>query len=154
MTTIARRIRAVPVRTPTDTWDFIVGLLAASDDTMRDDLRQIGNVASMLISEEHAAADPIIVSGWGPQVRIYTLHGAAAIDGSNSSEQPLLITASPGWRISLPAAGADRALAEVAVEGIEWADIYDPTDDRSAAAAPSVGTVPPDLVVDLTALER
>ena len=68
MTTIARRVRSIPVRTATETWALIVDMLTAADDTIREELVQIGNVASMLISEEHTAPNPIIHSPLLPRV--------------------------------------------------------------------------------------
>ena len=155
MTTIARRVRAVPVRTATETWALIVDMLTATDDTIRDDLVQIGNVVSMLISEEHTALNPIILTGCGPQVRLYTLHGSTAIDGTNVNEQSLTITAADTWQLSLPASGEDLHLAVAALSGVTNVDVYDPdASSPSTTQTDSNTTTSGRIAVDLSALEN
>jgi hypothetical protein len=157
MTTIARRIRSTPVRTATDTWALIVDLVTASDDTLRSQLTAVANVAAMLISEEHSATDPIILSGCGPQIRIYTLHGNAAIEGTNVNEENLTITAGDTWQLSLPATGTDFELATGALASVFHVGVYDPSnhdltdsDHNTHAAAPPRTPV----TVNLAALEN
>ena len=101
-------------------------LRRATDDTIREKLVQIGNVASMLISEEHTAPNPIVPTGCGPQVRLYTLHGSTAIDGTNVNENSLTITAADTWQLSLPASGEDFDLAVAALMEVTNVDVYDP----------------------------
>ena len=157
MTAVARRVRSAPVRSATETWKLITELLTASDGTLQATLQEIGNVASMLIAEEHARVNPILLSGCGPQVRIYTLHGAAAIDGANLNEQPLTITVTDTWQLLLPATGVDLQLARSALPNTDHVDAYGPTENESAAAsdalrrdvAASLGSIN----VDLSALE-
>ena len=151
MTTIARRIVATPVRTSAETWAFVVDLIAAADDEMRPTLENAGNAASMLIGEEHTAADPLVLSGCGPQVRIYTLHGSTAIDGTTANEGVLTITPSSEWELSLPATGADYDLAVAAVAAIDHVDVYRPTDTGTHSAAVSTKTRAP-VAIDLTVL--
>ena len=152
MTTIARRIAATPVRTSAETWAFVVDLIAAADDDMRRILEDAGNAASMLIGEEHTSADPIVLSGCGPQVRIYTLHGSTAIDGTNANEAALTITPTSDWELSLPATGPDYDLAAAAVAAIDHVDVYHPTDTGTHSAAVSTKTRAP-VDIDLTVLE-
>lgn len=153
MTTIARRIAAPPVRTSAETWAFVVDLIAAANNDMRSVLENAGNAASMLIAEEHTAADPIVLSGCGSQVRIYTLHGTTAIDGTNANESSLTITPTSDWRISLPATGVDFDIAAAALAAIDHVDVYRPTDTETNGAAVSTKThVPVDI--DLTVLEN
>lgn len=125
MTVIARRIRANPVRTTGDTWELISNLVCAHDESKRTHLDEVGNVAAMLIAEEHAQSNPIIVSGCGPQVRIYTLHGDAAIDGTEAKEDELLLTTSDNWEVSLPANGDDFEFAFCALSNSDHVNVYD-----------------------------
>ena len=154
MTTIARRIAAAPVRTASDTWDVISDLLGAAGGDIATGLSQAADVASMLIAEEHTAGNPIILSGCGPQIRVYTIHGSDAIDGSQLNERALTIVASDAWQLTLPATGPDYGLARESLHDIANIDVYDPddTNDRQLAASqlPSRQTV----TVDLTALEN
>ena len=154
MTTIARRIAATPVRTASDTWQFITDLVDVVGGDIATGLSQAADVASMLIAEEHTAANPIVLSGCGPQVRIYTVHGTDAIEGSQLNEQALMIIASDDWHLNLPASGPDHVLALAALNNVANIDVYDPSDasDMQSAAAQlqSGGTV----TIDLTALEN
>ena len=154
MTTIARRIAATPVRTASDAWDMIVDLLGVAGGDIAARLSRAADVASMLIAEEHTAANPIILSGCGPQIRIYTIHGTDAIDGSQLNEQALTINGSDDWQLTLPASGPDYALAHASLNTIANIDVYDPSDTNArqpaAAQLPSRQAV----AIDLTVLEN
>ncbi len=154
MTTIARRIGATPLRTTTETWTVITDLLSPAGADIAPQLALAADAACMLIAEEHSADDPILVTGCGAQVRIYTLHGTNAINGSNTNEQPLTITATPDWELALPARGVDFDLAAAAVESVANITVYDPTvaDSRQANAIEPTARQP--VTIDLTALEN
>jgi hypothetical protein len=157
MTTIARRVRSTPVRTATETWAVIVDLLSSNDTVMRGDLHAVGDVAAMLICEEYPCDHPILLSGCGPQIRIYTLHGSAAIEGDLANESPLTITTGAAWRLSLPAHGADLRLAAPYLPDTGHVITYDPDANefkaiaQTATVAPT--TIPRRVSVDLSALE-
>ena len=125
MTAIARRVRATPVRTTADTWAFVVDLISSGSDTMCSYLERAGNAAAMLVGEEHTRLHPMVLSGCGPQVRIYTLHDTAAIDGSNANQQRLLLAPTDGWEIALPATGTDLDLAAAAIGEVSHVTVYD-----------------------------
>lgn len=153
MTVVARRIRATPVRTTADTWTLISELITAVDGSMRRDLDRAGNIAAMLIAEEHTRANPILLTDCGPQVRIYTLHGMDAIDGANVNEQALQITPTDGWNLALPAAGADFDLAAAAVADIDHVTVYETTAPTGADKAATGSVMSRRVTVDLTGLE-
>ena len=126
MTTIARRIASTPIRTATDTWSLIRDLVSVAGQNITHQLDLAANTACMLIAEEHTKTDPIVITGCGPQIRIYTLHGNDAIDGSTVIEQPLMITADDDWRLSIPATGSDYDLAEAVLASVVHVTVYDP----------------------------
>ena len=136
MTTIARRIAATPVRTASDTWQVITDLVSGAGGDIATGVSHAADVASMLIAEEHTASNPLVLSGCGPQVRIYTVHGTDAIEGSQINEQALMIIASDDWHLNLPASGPDYVLALASLSNVANIDVYDPNDttDRQAAA--------------------
>jgi hypothetical protein len=155
VTVIARRIRATPFRASYDAWAVVVDLLSAVDDSMRVHLEDVGDVAAMLIAEEHTENDPIVLRGCGPLVRLYTLHGLAAIDGTDTNEQALQLQASDDWELALPATGTDLTLA---IEGVQSADhvtVYDAAEPESSQAPAGASTAPVRrAVVDLSVLEE
>ena len=154
MTTIARRIGAIPLRTSYDTWQFITDLLCAGGQDLELQLNEAADVASMLIAEEHTAENPIVLSGCGPQVRIYTIHGMGAIDGSQVNEQPIAIIATSEWRLNFPATGSDYELASTALAQMAHVSVYDPTGATVNARAGAQSQSPQSVIIDLTPLEN
>src|SRR5205085_9377051 len=87
MTVISRRIKASPVRTATETWAVIIGLLAPDKTSgAREELEGIAGVASSLIADETMKSAPCVVYGPGPRIRIYCLHDEDAITGEDANE--------------------------------------------------------------------
>lgn len=154
MTRVARRVGAVPVRTASEAWEFIVGMITTSERSMHADLVTAGNAAAMLISEEHTSMAPILLSGCGPQVRIYTLHGDRALDDGSGNEMALNIMPSDSWELALPATGTDFALAAAEVGGLEHITIYDPTVEEPSADSSSNGDRRGRIHLDLGPLEE
>ena len=154
MTVIARRVCANPVRTTGDTWKLITKLICAADDSMRPQLDKVANLAAMLIAEEHTRSNPIIVSGCGPHVRIYTLHDEAAVDGADANEATLLLNASEKWEVSLPANGDDYEFASVALSDIGHITVYDATKDPCPTTDRRSKSASRPLNVDLSILEN
>ncbi len=154
MTTIARRIAAIPTRTSTETWAVITELLAPAGDEIRPQLDLAANTACMLIAEEHVKDNPIIVTGCGPQMQIYTLHGDDAVEGANTNEHTLTLTAQSDWQLSLPATGIDHDLARSAVDSIGHITVYDPTAGAARSACADTATRNQPVIIDLTALEK
>lgn len=154
MTITARRIPATPVNTGSGTWAIIRDLIAADNDTARTAIEAVSSVASMLIVEEHTRSDPIIVSGVGPQVRLYTLHGDDAIDADDEPILPLAHDPTDGdWHLSLPASGADLELARTMLPAGR-VTVRDVTATEGAAIASS-GRQPAvtGITIDLSRLE-
>jgi hypothetical protein len=149
-----RRIRSVPIRNASDTWAVIIDLLAPTDDAMRSELETAGNVAAMLISEEHSAEAPILFSGCGPQVRMYTIHGDAAVEAESANETALTLTPSESWELGLPATGPDLALAAAAVRDLDHVTIYDPAAGGASQEQSSHARCGDRVHVDLDALEE
>ncbi len=123
MTAHARRIASIPRRGPIDTWRAICDLLCADADA-RAELDGIGGVAAALIAKEYTSEEPIVVSGTGPQVRFYTLHGDRAIEADLSEELPLSHDPTAGsWVLSLPCAADDLADSQAAVAGASHIEV-------------------------------
>jgi hypothetical protein len=109
MSVIVRRVAAIPVRLSSDTWIRIVDLLAAENTEPRAELLRVSGIAASLIARETMKLSAIIVSGKGPQIRIYCVYGEWAIEGSDVNEATL--PASPldsgEWEMSLPCPADD-----------------------------------------------
>jgi hypothetical protein len=104
VTTIARCIIAEPIRTASETWMFIVDLLAPeADNEAREGLLAVIGIASSLIAEEVVKDVPIVVYGSGPRVHIYCLYGQDAIEGGDANESEFATSPIEGdWAMSLP----------------------------------------------------
>ena len=119
MSVIARRVVSTPVRSASDTWDFISKLLAGTDPAGRAELAAVAGVASALISSEAPASDPIVAWGVGPRIRVYCLFNEDAISGDDKSEDALASSPTAGdWSLSLPCPKEDLSWAEKEVAKI------------------------------------
>jgi hypothetical protein len=161
MTVVARRVASVPSRTSVQTWQRVVELVAADGSPARAELSSITSAASMLIAEEYAKVAPITISGGGPLVRVYTLHGDAAIEHDIADEPELAFdpTAGEDWTLSLPAEGDDVEIVRAAVNGARHVEVRDVANDTPTAAASAASldvAAPPagGLTLDLEELAR
>lgn len=104
MTVVARRIIATPVRSASEAWAVIVGLLAPqSGSAAHQELLAVGGIACSLITDETLRDAPAVVYGSGPRVRLYCLYDDEACTGENASEAPLTFDATAEeWQMSLP----------------------------------------------------
>ncbi len=151
MTVIARRVASLPVRSAYETWKIICDLVAPVGTTARTELDAVANVAEMLISEEHTAVAPIVVSGGGPQVRIYTLHDDDAIAADSELLPVHGQLDNDSWQMSLPARNRDVELARTLLK-------YNPRvavrDVDQVAAEPRGVPITGTPVIDLDELSR
>ncbi|MGH9298072.1 MAG: hypothetical protein ACRDZP_08875 [Acidimicrobiales bacterium] len=149
MTTIARRFACTPERTASETWAAIVDLLAPTAGVARDELVRAAGAISMLIADEVTKDRPLVVSGSGPQVRVYTVHGGDAIDGSGVTEAPLARDATTGaWTLSVPVPEEDAEWVSVQLAQLPHVSVVTPVTDAKAAPP----AVPPVPVIDLSEL--
>ena len=155
MTVVARRLASVPRRTSVDTWQRLVELISAEDSPAHAELSSITSVASMLIAEEYTKTAPLTVSGGGPLVRVYTLHGEEAIEHDLDDEAELAFdpTAGDSWLLSLPAAGADVEIARAALAAATHVEVRDVAEADRSAAEQSASSMA-ELALDLEELER
>lgn len=119
MGVIARRIASVPRRTSTETWKAICDLVEPAASASRTELDSATGVAAMLIAEEYTRQEPIVFAGSGPQLRIYTLHGADAVEADPSLETSLSFSPVEGdWSASLPVGSVDFLFAQEALAAV------------------------------------
>jgi len=155
VTVVARRLASIPRRTSVETWQRLVELISAEGSPARAELSTITSVASMLIAEEYARTTPLTISGGGPLVRVYTLHGEEAIEHDLDDEAELAFdpTAGDSWLLSLPAAGADVEIARAAIAAAAHVEVRDVADAERVTAARTTSPTH-ELVLDLQELER
>ena len=151
MTVHARRIASVPIRTASETWRAICDLIAPYDSAARSDLDAATGLGSMLIAEEYSSDDPIIVSGSGPQLRLYTLHSDEALE-TEAEEDPLAFDPTAGdWKMSLPCGEVDLSAAQSAARKFDRIEVRALGAVANSAATVGTRTRP---VIDLAELER
>lgn len=109
MTLVARTFISVPARSATETWERIVALIAPDPvSTARRELSAVAGVACSCIADESLAADPIVVHGVGPRLRMYALYGERAVEGEDANESALSWVPTDGdWHMSLPCLADD-----------------------------------------------
>jgi hypothetical protein len=146
-TRVRRAFAATPVRSAAMTWNAIVDVLAPDGASGRTTLHGATGVAASLIAAEAWRAVPLIVSGVGPQLRIYCLYGEDAILGEDTNEDALSWSPTDGdWRIELPCPPDDldwvtSALADVSPR-IDVVDnsikLESAATERAAVASPLI----------------
>lgn len=126
----------------------IANLLAPEAGAARDELDRASGVISMLIADEVTRDRALVVTGTGPQIRIYTVHGDDAVDGSSVSERPLSTVPTAGtWTLSVPVADEDAMWVGVELAGLPHIAIAEPVEPSPAPRARSA--VP---IIDLNEL--
>lgn len=118
MTVVVRRIIATPVRSASEAWAVIVGLLAPQPGSeAHQELLAVGGIACSLITDETFKDAPAVIYGSGPRVRIYGLYDDEACIGENASEAPLTFEATAGeWQMSLPCRADDLQWVQEALK--------------------------------------
>ncbi len=117
MTVIARRVLSSPVRTASEVWQAIVGLVALPmGSDARTELNEVIGIASSLIAAEVMRSTPIIVGGVGPRIHIYCLHDEDAVTGEGANERALPVDVTAGdWAMSLPCPAEDLSWVQAAL---------------------------------------
>lgn len=107
----------------------------------------------MLIADEVTSKAPIVlIPNAGARVRVYTLHGDAAVD-SDSSEQPLAACPTSGddWVISVPSSTEEIEWVRTSLVSLPHFVVRDLSDGIEASAEP---TAKHEMVVDARWLEE
>jgi hypothetical protein len=159
VTTVARRVAAIPVRTSTETWHTICDLLASPGTAAHDDLVGISSIAAVLIAEEYTIAAPIVVTASGsPRVRVYTVHGGDAPD-AEADESPLALPPceNDDWTVSLPCAEVDLTEMTAALSESSRFTVRDVNHGMqlvrdSKSAEPGTSSLQP--IINLAEMER
>ena len=120
MTVLARRVASIPVRSASATWELIVDLIAPTNGEARTELLAATGIAASLVAREAMVPSPVVVTGDGPRVRIYCVHGEKAVEGTGVKEAalPTSPVGSGSWAVSLPCPADDlpwvqKALGQV-----------------------------------------
>lgn len=155
MSVTSRQVPSVPVRTSVATWNTIIDLLAAPDTTARADLAAVTSTVAMLIAEEYTREAPIVVlPATGDRVRVYTLHGTAAVEGEDPAPLATWPLAEPDWRISLPCGAVDLAEVRAALQPYPRFEVRDVAEGITATSTPPVPRTNGRVSINYAELER
>ncbi len=128
------------------TWGAIVNVLVPGETPARATLEGATGVAASLIAAEAWRAVPLVVSGAGPQLRIYCVYGEDAILGEETNEDAVSWSPTDGdWRMEVPCPPDDLDWVTAAFADVSaWIDVVDNSVKRASAAGErTVGSVPP-----------
>jgi hypothetical protein len=115
-------------------------------------LEAAAGVIAMLIADEAAKFRPIVVSGTGPQVRVYTVHGHDAVDGANVSEAALAQSPTAGtWTLTLPVPDDDLDWVTTKMSAWPHIAVSGAAEEAKSASIEPSAAVP---VIDLSELRR
>jgi hypothetical protein len=143
------------VRTSVATWNTIIDLLTAPDASARAELAGVTSTVAMLIAEEYTREAPIVVMpATGDRVRVYTLHGTAAVEGEDPAPLATWPLAEPGWRISLPCGAVDLDEVRTALQPYPRFEVRDVTEGITAASVPPAPRTSGRVSINYAELER
>lgn len=115
MTTHARKFASVPARTGSDTWRAIADVFSSNNERPHFDAAL--NAAAILIADEVTTTAPIVITGAGPRIHLYTIHGEDAVSGHNINESPVPnLVFSEDWTIYLPKHPDDSELIATLID--------------------------------------
>ncbi|MDG4769967.1 hypothetical protein [Solwaraspora sp. WMMD792] len=145
----------MPVRTSVATWDVIINLLTPAGTSARAELEAVTSTVAMLIAEEYTSEAPIVVMPVaGSRIRIYTLHGAAAVEGEDPAALATWPLAEAGWRISLPCSAADLDEVRTALKPHPYLQVRDLTEGIVTASTEPQHGASGRILIDYSELER
>jgi hypothetical protein len=102
-TRVRRSFVASPARRAAATWEAIIDVVAPEGSSGRTELIAVSGIAASLIAAEAWREMPVVVSGVGPQLRIYCLHDEDAIVGDDANEDGLTWSPTDGdWAMQMP----------------------------------------------------
>jgi hypothetical protein len=115
------------------TWEAIVDIVAPQESPGRAELTALNGIAASLIAAEAWRGSPLIVSGVGPQLRVYCLHGEEAIVGDDTSEGSLAWSPTDGdWAVEMPCPPEDLEwVSGAAAEASARVTVVDATAKRA-----------------------
>jgi hypothetical protein len=152
---VSRQVPSVPVRTSVATWNAVIDLLTPPDAGGRTDLRAVTGTVAMLIAEEYTRDAPIVVMpATGDRVRVYTVHGTAAVDGEDPAPLATWPLADPGWRISLPCGEADLDDVRAALRPYPRFEVRDAAEGIAATSVPPAPRTSGRVSINYAELER
>jgi len=155
MSVASRQVPSVPVRSSVATWNTIIDLLTPTGTGARADLAAVTSTVAMLIAEEYTREAPIVVMPVaGDRLRIYTVHGAAAVEGENPAALATWPLAEPGWRISLPCGAADLDEVRTALRPYPHFEVRDVAEGIATASTVPQQGASGRVVIDYAELER
>lgn len=105
-----RRVSSTPRRTPSETWEKIVELIAPDPNSpTRKELVFAEGVACSAISSEALKDAAIVVWGGGTRARIYCLFDEDAITQDGVNEDPFPKSTTEGnWKMAIPCQPEDK----------------------------------------------
>ena len=119
-TVITRRAASTPQRSPAETWDVIMAIVAPDKSSAgRAELEKVAGVAAATISSEAPNEDGFVIYGTGPQIRVYCVFGDDAITGGGVNESALRDDPTDGdWRMSIPCLKEDLEWMQKKLESL------------------------------------
>ena len=117
---VVRRVASTPSRTASETWAFIISLLAPDPESpARAELAAATGVGCSAISSEATKEDAVIVHGKGPLLRVYCVFGDDAITGEAMNEDPLTQIPTEGdWSMSIPCPPEDLKWSQSSLSAV------------------------------------
>jgi len=140
---VRRDISSIPHRSASETWQRIIDLVSTSGSKDVDQLKAAAGVMASIITDEHPAAQPIVLEGVGPQLRLYCRYGMKAVEEGSDVDALSWNPTDGDWTMRVPCDAENiawvRASLATSSPRFKVFDVADPDhdeDDSASAAAP------------------
>jgi hypothetical protein len=134
---VRRTFVATPVRQAAATWRAIADVIALPGAPGRGELTAFEGIAASLVAAEAWRNAPLIISGVGPQLRVYCLYDEDAIIDDDTNENALAWSPTDGdWSAEVPCPPEDLDWIRTALTELsDRINVVDNTAPRTLALA-------------------
>lgn len=102
---VRRDVSSIPQRSAQETWQQIIALVTGPDSRDKDQLTAASGVMASIITDEHPAANPILLHGVGAQLRVYCRYAMKAVEEGDAVDALNWNPTAGDWTMRVPCDG-------------------------------------------------
>jgi hypothetical protein len=147
---VRRDISSIPVRSASETWQCIIGLVTGSGSKDVEQLKRAAGVMGSIITDEHPARRAIMLEGVGAQLRIYLRYGMKALEEGAKVDSVTWNPTEGDWTMHVPCDEENIAWVKKSLSGCPRIKVFDVAEEDRAEDEESVfvGKAEGSIVVD------
>lgn len=149
---VRRDISSIPHRSASETWQRIIDLVSASGSKDVNQLEAAAAVMASIITDEHPAAQPIVLEGVGPQLRLYCRYGMKAVEEGSDVDALSWNPTGGDWTMRVPCDAENiswvRSSLAKSSPRLEVFDVADPDQGEEESGTTAATATGGELKVD------